>query len=1009
MNPPPTLIESWLPFEAIGAESQRERGASSALPPLYFLHVWWARRPLTVSRAAVLAGLLPDFRSLGDFGSLDLRQKFPTEEAYRAWFTRLLGILGDPVTGRKLLARARQVGKKIPNPYEHGRAFTYNPPAEELETMLDLLEQAWGTREITVMDPMAGGGSIPFEALRYGFTVLAGELNPVAAVILKATLDYPARFGPALADDIRRWGKRWYELVKPRLEPYFTPLPPGAEGAAYLWARTVACPTTGKLVPLSPNWWLSKGSDLVAVRLLTNPAWDEPRFEIVRGSPLSLPGRGAGGEGWTFDPDEGTVSRGVGRSPWTGEAIDGDYIKREAQAGRMGQMLYAVAVKKPGGFDFRPHTEEDLAAVRRAEAALAENLPRWEAAGLVPREPFPGGNDPRPLLYGMPTWADFFSPRQLLSLVTFLGALREVGAEMRREMDEERAEAVETYLAFALNKCPNYSSRMSVWHPLRTSMANTFNRHDFSFAWSHGEFDAAHNLLPWAVSQIEDAYKGLAILTVSAQIPLWGSDGGSPVERLQIWQGSATDLSQVESCSVHHICVDPPYYDNVMYAELSDFFYVWLKRSVGHLYPEFFRDTLTNKDDEAVANPARFKALASPSPASPLRLGGTVGGRRGGQGVRDLAKRDYERKMAACFREMHRTLRDDGVLTVMFTHKQVEAWDTLATALIGAGFTIKASWPVHTESEHSLHQAQKNAAASTILLVCRKRADKETRGQGDRETISVSPPHLVSPSQVWWDDIKGRVRQVAREKAAEFAEQGVSGVDLYISTFGPVLSVISERWPVLTSEVDEKTGQPKPLRPETALDLAREEVIALRKRGLLLGRDIQFDPVTDWYLMAWDAFKAEEFPADEARKLAIALGLDIEEDLVRRKRVIGKKGSFVVLQQPKHRRRKHLADPEAVVFDTLLDAAHAAMLIYHEDGPLACESFLKRTGLLTDSTFKACLQALLNAIPRTQIKGRFVRPEADLLERLRMAFFEDLEVPVEEEAGAVIQQLGLDI
>jgi adenine-specific DNA methylase len=873
----------------------------------------------------------------------------------------------------------------------------------------------WTTADVTVMDPMAGGGSIPFEALRYGFTVLAGELNPVASVILKATLDYPARFGHSLLDDIRKWGKVWARRVEQKLARYF-PRQPNESIFAYLWARTVACPTTGKPVPLSPNWWLSKGSNPVAVRLLTDPSWDVPRFEIVQlDSPSPRPrsgeGRGPGGGVRAFDPDEGTVSRGVGRSPWTGEAIDGDYIKREAQAGRMGQMLYAVAVKRPGGFDFRPPTEEDLAAVRRAEAGLAENLPRWEAAGLVPSEAIPEGlKTAEPHRYGMYRWADVFSPRQLLSLVTFLEALWEVGAEMRREMDEERAAAVETYMGIMMDKVAIYNARLSRFNPDR-GIRSIFDRHDFAFVWSHAEFDASANLLPWCVDQIVDSYKELANLTRSVQLPLWGGDGGSPVERLQVWQGSATDLSQVKSGSVHHICVDPPYYDNVMYAELSDFFYVWLKRSVGHLYPDFFRDTLTNKDDEAVANPARFKAL-SPGPSP------KVG--RGGQGVRALAKRDYERKMAACFREMARALHNDGVLTVMFTHKQVEAWDTLATALIGAGFTIKASWPVHTESEHSLHQAKKNAAASTILLVCRKRADKETRRQGDKETISVSPPHLVSPSPVWWDDIKGRVRQVAREKAAEFAAQSVSGVDLYISTFGPVLSVISERWPVLTSEVDEKTGQPKPLRPETALDLAREEVIALRKRGLLLGRrlpspasagegpgvGVQFDPVTDWYLMAWDAFKAEEFPADEARKLAIALGLDIEQDLVRRKRVIGKRGSFVVLLQPKQRRHKGLADPEAVVFDTLLDAAHAAMLIYYEDGPLACEAFLKRTALLTDSTFKACLQALLNAIPRTQIKGKFVRPEADTLDRLRLAFFEDLEVPVEEEPE-VVEQLGL--
>jgi len=1002
MTNPPTLIESWLPFAAIGAESQRERGASSALPPLYFLHVWWARRPLTVSRAAILASLLPPWSA--DWPA-PLHAKFPTEEAYRAWFIRFLGILGDPVAGRKLIQWANQRGIQLQeHPYGGApRAFTVNPAPEDLETMLDLLELTWGTRDLTVMDPMAGGGSIPFEALRYGFTTLANELNPVASIILKATLDYPARFGPSLADDIRKWGTVWAKRVEEQLADFF-PRQPGESIFAYLWARTVACPATGKPVPLSPNWWLSRGDNPVAVRLRTDPTWNETRFEIVRGKAID------------FDPDEGTVSRGVGRSPWTGEAIDGDYIKQEAQAGRMGQILYAVAVKRPGGFDFRPPTEEDQAAIRHADAALDQNLPRWEAAGLVPREPFPGGNDLRPLLYGMPTWADFFSSRQLFSLVTFLETLREVSLDMRREMGEERAQAVETYLGLAIDKCVDYDSRQTFWDPIR-GIRHAFSRHDFAFRWIPAEFDASANLLPWSVDQVANSCKDLISLTSSIQLLLWRSSVGSPVERLHIWQGSAADLGRVPTGSVHHICVDPPYYDNVMYAELSDFFYVWLKRSVGHLYPDFFRDSLTNKDDEAVANPARF------APLSP------TGERGRGRGVspRELARRDYERKMVACFREMARVLRDDGVLTVMFTHKQVEAWDTLATALIGAGFAIKASWPVHTESEHSLHQAQKNAAASTILLVCRKRQKPKVQSpkpKSDQEAAGdwgLGLGAWAFGEPVWWDDIKGRVRQVARERATAFAEQGIGGVDLYISTFGPVLSVISEHWPVLTSEVDERTGQPRPLRPETALDLAREEVIALRKRGLLLGKlpfpaptggegpgvGVQFDPVTDWYLMAWDAFKAEQFPADEARKLAMVLGLDIEADLVQRKRVIGKKGSFVVLQKPRDRRRKGLADPEAVVFDTLLDAAHAAMLIYAEDGAPACGAFLKRTGLLTDGAFKAGLQALINAIPRTRVKDKFVRPEAEVLENLRLAFFEDLVAPAEEEVVERPRQLGL--
>ena len=361
--------------------------------------------------------------------------------------------------------------------------------------------------------------------------------------------------------------------------------------------------------------------------------------------------------------------------------------------------------------------------------------------------------------------------------------------------------------------------------------------------------------------------------------------------------------------------------------------------------------------------------------------------------------------MAAAFREIHRVLRDDGVLTVMFTHKRVEAWDTLATALIGAGFSVEASWPVHTESEHSLHQAHKNAAQSTILLCCRKRAEVQgEQGSGG----AGGAEERGGTDYAWWDDLALEVRRVAREKAQEFAARGIAGVDLYLSTFGPALSVISRQWPVLTHEVDERTGQPKPLRPEAALDLARREVIALRKRGLLGGREVQFDPATDWYLMAWDAFRAAEFPADEARKLAIALGLEVEHDLVAR-RVISKKGSDVVLLEPKQRRGRGKADPEAQAFDTWLDAVHTALLVYEEDGAQACEEFLKRTGLRNDGTFKACLQAMLNAVPRVRVKGRLVRPEAEVLERVREAFFEELEVPGEEEEEEGAEQLELGL
>ncbi len=986
---PQSLIESWLPFDAIGAESLRERGASSALPPLYFLHVWWARRPLTISRAAIVASLLPAWDRLKACAT----NPFANEDAYRAWFLRFLGIKGDPARMRQVLLKARETGEDLgANPYGYDRAFTVSPSADDLALFerLIALQRTGATAGDTpstvyrlpstvLLDPFSGGGSIPFEGRRYGLSVVANELNPVACVILKATLDYPATFGPELAADIKKWGNVWAKRVQEKLAPYF-PKGKGENIFAYLWARTVACPVTGKPVPLSPNWWLSK-SPPIAVRLLTDPAWDAPRFEIYTPGPDD-------------DPDGGTVARGVGRSPWTGDAIDGDYIKAEAQAGRMGQMLYAVALKRRGGFDFRAPTQADLDAVAAAEAELARKRPLWEARDVIPTEAFPQGNDMRPLIYGMATWSDMFAPRQLLAFGITIETLLDLAIEIRSSTNEERAKAIETYLGMVISKSVNYNSYLASWHAPRGVMRSVFDRHDFSFKWSFGEFDAAGNLLPWGIDQIYDAYKGVAELLErpQAQLATQAVDFGP----LDILQGNAARLAALPDASVNVIVTDPPYYDNVMYAELADFFYVWLKRTVGHLYPDWFAAQLTDKDAEAVANPARFKDIALTPGPSPR-----------GRGVREMAAQDYERKMGASFREMARVLRDDGVLTVMFTHKQVEAWDTLAMALINAGFRITASWPVHTESEHSLHQAKKNAAQSTILLVCRKRSEPSAVSD-QSSAVRNQQPASSFQHPVWWDDLAPRVRAVAREKAAEFNAQGISGVDLYLSTFGPVLAVISERWPVLTREVDERTGQPKALRPETALDLAREEVIALRKRGLLLGRDVQFDPVTDWALMAWDAFQAETFPADEARKLALALGLDVERDLVAQ-RVISKSGSDVTMLQPKQRRVRGKVDPEAKHYDTWLDAIHTVLLVYAEDGAAACEAFLKKSGLRTDGAFKAALQAFINAVPRNKIKGKFVRPEAAALDGIRATFFEELEVPAEEEEKVEMVQgkLGL--
>ncbi len=631
----------------------------------------------------------------------------------------------------------------------------------------------------------------------------------------------------------------------------------------------------------------------------------------------------------------------------------------------MGSQLYCVAIKKiGGGFDFRSPTRADMEAVNRAEARLREELPGWESRGWVPTEMYPSvANDMRPHQYGMSRWKDMFSPRQLLSLCSYLEALHELRPAIERELPPDRARAVITYLGFALSKAVNYNAYLASWHVKRTVMRSVFDRHDYSFKWTYGEFDASKNLFPWAIDQVCDAYRGIAELAAPAHRMFERTKTALPV---QVTRGSAADLGHMPDGSVDLVVTDPPYYDNVMYGELSDFFYVWLKRALDDVHPDLFVDELANKDDEAVASPARFASLKRKK--------------------KQLAHADYERKMAAAFREAHRVLSDDGVLTVMFTHKKVEAWDTLATSLLNAGFAIRSSWPVHTESDHSLHQAKKNAAKSTIMLTCRKR------------------PAGAEPA--WWDDLRGRVGRTARETAERLQAQGISGVDLYISTFGPTLAILSEHWPVLTSEVDERTGEPKPLQPDVALDLARAEVVELRKRGLL-GRDTRFDPPTDWYLMAWDAFKAAEFPADEARKLALALGLDLDADLIAGNRLLAKKGASVQLLSPARRRGRGRVDPDADPFSTWIDVAHTAMLLYEDEGPRSADVFLTRNGFLRDATFRALVAALVQAVPRVRKKGEFVRSEARSLEQLRLAFFEDLDAPPDPAPEVGQTSLGL--
>ena len=483
---PRLLIEDWLPAAAVGVECMRERGSASALAPTTFLHVWWARRPLAASRAAVLASVLP--------------ADFPRET-----FERLMGF---GRSGQELVAirELMNTGVKVEGGFGAPRAFKGVLRDKDIEAAHAAASRLWDHLPI-VMDPMAGGGSIPLESARLGFPTLASEYNPVACSILEATLDYPFRFGPRLADRARHWERAWEKRVAERLGRFF-PKEMGANVHAYLFARTVPCPTTKHPTPLVPDWHLLKpkgGVAVVAVPVVNKAAgtWTTKVCKV-----------GVGPDAASTAPPR-SYSKGKGISLFTGESISSDWIKVQAQQGNMDSALYAVALKTPQGLKFRPPLPSDIEALQAAEAQLKQWRGNWEAQNLIPMEDYPQvTTDPRPRIYGMPRWADMFSPRQLLSFGVLMEELLMLRPEIIAEEGEETGEAVIHLLAFAIDKFANYDCMLASWHVTHQVIRGVFDRHDFSFKTTFTEMAPvqASGGLRWVVENVIDAYKAIAEL-----------------------------------------------------------------------------------------------------------------------------------------------------------------------------------------------------------------------------------------------------------------------------------------------------------------------------------------------------------------------------------------------------------------------------------------------------------------------------------------------------------------
>jgi len=816
------LIESVFPLELVSRESTREKNLRHG--HISTLHIWWSRKPLAASRATALAALLPDIPSKRNEW-LKLIEALTPFEAVQ--------------------------DEKNPN----------------LQKARALIREAFGGRAPRVLDPFAGGGSIPLEALRLGCETHALDYNPIAVLLNRCVLEYPQRFGasptptlpaggegeteasPRLRGDNRgataprlvlppnsegaprlleaeeaqsplvqavaAWGAWVLEWARAHLQAFYPPDPDGAIPVGYYWMRTIPCqnPICGAEIPLTANLWLAKKENKqVALRLVPDRAAKRVEFEIV----------GQNGEAIEFDPEQGTVARAHARCPVCGETTEDKRVRALFQQGRAGERMVAVVLHYPdrAGKFYRLATEQDVAVFERARVALAE----WEARlreewGMepVPDEPLPAKETLgfRVQRYGMTRWGDLFNARQRLALLMFAEGVRQAYRLMMEQgADAEFAKAVATYLALIVSRLSDRNSVLCRLISQTEAIGFTFTRQALPMLWDYYEMNPLGNPSGWQ-SMLTDSVEIVAHLCA---IP--------PAEVLpQAVHGTATDLPYPDN-HFDAVLTDPPYYDNVNYAVLSDFFYVWLKRTISDLHPDLFATPLTPKSQEMVADAYRA-------------------------GSREAAKQQFEAMLEQAFREMHRVLKPDGIAIIVFAHKTTEAWETVLNALLRAGLYPTAALPIHTEMQARL-LAQGNAAlASSIYLVCRKR---------------------VGARVGFWGDLKPQIVDAIERRLHQFWDAGVRGADLFISAIGPALAVFGQY-----ARVERASGEA--VGASVLLTLVREQVSRYALERILREREVvvELDALSQFYLLYRWSYGHAEVPFDEARKLAASVGLELTE------------------------------------------------------------------------------------------------------------------------------------
>lgn len=774
------IIEDFLPVEAINEVSQREKIGHAPRHPRK-LHLWWARRPLAAARAAVYATLVP-----ADTG--------PPRDSASAFFKTLCGLGASD----QAIGAAR----------EHVRQ---------------------GGDPRLVLDLFAGGGAIPLEAQRLGCETTAVELNPVAHLIERCTLEFPQTYGAELANDIRRYGRRWVAQTWDRVGHLYPPLREdgvsrqttldgdahaenrsAGRPIAYLWTRTVQCPNPERaahVVPLVRQTWLAKKNGrYIALRPVVDREALTVAWEVVEA---------ANPEGLGFDPS-GFSKRGSTTCLACGAAVDLEYVKQEGLAGRMSIYPLAAILVKPSG-----RGRDYLAAGTYQEPDLQECEAVLDDLDVAPPDEVIETRDTlnfKVPLYGLKRFRDLFTPRQLATLCAFAHGVREVHAEMTADgLDEGRAAAVCAYLGLALDRVVDRSSNLCRWETKNETLMNTYARQALPMVWDFGEANPFGVAAGQASGYVENAAEIVEVLCST----------GTPT---QVVRTSATRLPHADA-TFDAVVTDPPYYDNISYSDLSDFFYVWLKRSVGFLFPDELGGDLTPKRREAIMAPYRF------------------------EGDKLAARGFYEQEMAEALAEAHRVLKPGAPLVCVYAHKTTLGWSSLVEALRRAGFTITEAWPVDTEMpERSIGQ-NTASLASSIFLVARRRDSEEV---GDAAAV------------------RRGIDAVIEERLAHLTEAGVSGSDLVIATIGAALAPFTRY-----ASVELPNGEPLPA--DRFLEEVQARVLSAILRTVYgLGDGVGgLDPATRYYVLARYSYGYGDVDFDEANNLARTAGVELTDGLIR--------------------------------------------------------------------------------------------------------------------------------